>query len=622
MAEIEDGVLAGAHSCWRSVNLTALLRELDAAGLAIVDNQKTSLQERRRLAERTKEFRAVPDARKLDEFKPLLRAYQGEIDALTTRMKQAENGFLRLFKALSEAPDPEPFLAALGDTRRTQRAQREQADAENARLRARVAQLEADARQHHAQQPAQPHTQCEQHDELIAQLKTRESDLQRQLAAATRRLAAAQASLDAEAPGQRSGRAAEDRRLAGAQAELEILQSDYDRAAAQAADLQAQNAKLRADLAALAAEPGAETLAESRRRVRELDDETRRLFASLEDAESRLDRQAAQAAAGAGALEEQVRARDGELQRLRDELRRCADYDEIRRDLDIMKSVEFAVSDWGLGDTDADAGADSGADSLERLLVRRNKALENRLVDAQNRLQQSDAAAAELSARAERLDAELRQKAALAERLEADLLRIDGQHAPDASQAAEPGAEPPQQLPSGLLEIVTGQRDRFRQRNIELEDELREHAAAAAQAARRTEQLTQDNLRLYEETKYLRSYTASASAPASQPPSKFSSSTHAVDMDAVGAKYKRMYEESLNPFNAFHRRETSRRVRAMGIFDRLVYMVSSVVAGSRRARIAVLAYVALLHLMVLLTLYRSMLDDSSPYERVADTQRL
>ncbi|KAJ2627128.1 hypothetical protein IW137_005736, partial [Coemansia sp. RSA 1287] len=108
MSEIEAGVLAGAHSYWQAVNLTGLLRDLDATGLAIVDNQKTSLQERRKLAEKTKEFRTVPDESKAVEFKPLLRAYQNEIDALTKRMKFAENEFLRLFKSLSEAPDPEP----------------------------------------------------------------------------------------------------------------------------------------------------------------------------------------------------------------------------------------------------------------------------------------------------------------------------------------------------------------------------------------------------------------------------------------------------------------------------------------------------------------------------------
>ncbi|KAJ2421798.1 hypothetical protein GGF41_003730, partial [Coemansia sp. RSA 2531] len=143
-SNIEESVLAGALEYWRGVNLASLLRELDEAGLAIVDNQKTSLQERRRLAEKTKEFRSVSEEEKPNEFKPLLRAYQNEIDALTKRMKFAETSFLQLFKSLSEAPDPEPFLAGLVEERRLGES-RAKAQADVARAEARVEGLVAEA---------------------------------------------------------------------------------------------------------------------------------------------------------------------------------------------------------------------------------------------------------------------------------------------------------------------------------------------------------------------------------------------------------------------------------------------------------------------------------------------
>ncbi|KAJ2713913.1 hypothetical protein H4R19_002009 [Coemansia spiralis] len=154
---------------------------------------------------------------------------------------------------------------------------------------------------------------------------------------------------------------------------------------------------------------------------------------------------------------------------------------------------------------------------------------------------------------------------------------------------------------------------------MELEDEMREHAATVAELQRQAAQSTQDNLRLYEEIKYLRSYAAGGpsqrdAVAVTVPASKFS---RGVDMDSVDAKYKNVYEESLNPFNAFHRRETTRRVRSMALFDRLVYMFSSFVAGNRRARMAMLVYAALLHLLVVGALYRAVLvADDSPRERV------
>ncbi|KAJ2025107.1 hypothetical protein IWW57_003495, partial [Coemansia sp. S610] len=248
-------------------------------------------------------------------------------------------------------------------------------------------------------------------------------------------------------------------------------------------------------------------------------------------------------------------------------------------------------------DNDDDEGEAEG--SLEKLLVRQNKALENRLTDTKNQLESQSADLLAAREQCQALEATLAQKTTLAERLEADLLQVQPA---EASEAAEAGGG------AGLLEIVTGQRDRFRQRNIELDDELRALGASSSELRRQVEQVKQDNVKLYEEIKYLRSYTATTaiSVPSGN-----------VDVDTgVGAKYRGMYEESLNPFNAFHRRETSRRVRSMGILDRLIYMFSSFVMGNRRARMVMLLYVGLLHLLVVATLYRTMLQaDDTERER-------
>ncbi|KAJ2698356.1 hypothetical protein H4218_003336 [Coemansia sp. IMI 209128] len=622
-SQIEESVLAGALEYWRGVNLASLLRELDEAGLAIVDNQKTSLQERRRLAEKTKEFRAVSDEQKPSEFKPLLKAYQNEIDALTKRMKFAEASFLQLFKSLSEAPDPEPFIAGLVEERK-QRETRDSAQADAARASARVDALVAEVAEQREkargaeslqrqldalqagvdaavrEQAAQREREIrEQSDGLVRHLKEREAELQRQLSAASRRLAHAQSSHESqEAERAELGESA-DRELIGKLAELDIVQADLDHSNARLAEAQAQNAKLRAELAMLTGDSAsstgvAETLAEYRRRLRELDEETARLFAALEKSDAELSHARAVQGAAAAAAEREAHAKDEQLQQLRAELRRCSDYDEVKRDLGVMKSVEFSA--WGQ-DNDDDEGEAEG--SLEKLLVRQNKALENRLTDTKNQLESQSADLLAAREQCQALEATLAQKTTLAERLEADLLQVQPA---EASEAAEAGGG------AGLLEIVTGQRDRFRQRNIELDDELRALGASSSELRRQVEQVKQDNVKLYEEIKYLRSYTATTaiSVPSGN-----------VDVDTgVGAKYRGMYEESLNPFNAFHRRETSRRVRSMGILDRLIYMFSSFVMGNRRARMVMLLYVGLLHLLVVATLYRTMLQaDDTERER-------
>ncbi|KAJ1735877.1 hypothetical protein LPJ61_000321 [Coemansia biformis] len=652
---IEDSVLAGAHEYWRGVGLGQLLQTLDETGLSIVDNQTTSLQERRKLAEKTKEFRAVPDEQKPAELKPLLRAYQSEIDALTKRMKFAENEFLKLFKTFSEAPDPAPFLHGMVEERRQRRAQ-DSVEAECERLGQKCAALESENQQ--LREQTREHEGAEQRvkqletsmdalvaqrerelrdqtDALVQHLRKRETDLQQQLSAATRRLA----QLDSE-ESERLSRPA-DRDLVGRLAELEIVQSDLDHANARISDLQTQNAKLRGSLTQLTGDavegPSvADALADYRRQIRDLSEETKRLFDGMEKTEADSKLQLTRHEARMSVVESELLAKDDELQRVRRDLARCADYDEVRRELDVMKSVEFSVGGWGLDNdndnADGSGAGDAGGESLERLLARRNKELENGLVGAKTQLGESDARAQQLQGRVQALEAALEQKTTLAEQLEADLLSVGpggrrsngggegGSGDTGRGDTEQADAVEMQVVGGSVLEIVTGQRDRFRQRNMELEDELREHSAAVAELQRQAAQSKQDNLRLYEEIKYLRSYAAAGPSQRDAtvvpiPQSKFS---RGVDMDAVDAKYKNVYEESLNPFNAFHRREASRRVRSMALFDRLVYMVSSFVAANRRARMGMLIYAALLHLLVVVAVYRSVLAvDDSPREPVS-----
>ncbi|KAJ2760654.1 hypothetical protein H4S06_001617, partial [Coemansia sp. BCRC 34490] len=575
--KVDDNILASALEYWRTLQLTAFLQELDGTSLEIIDNQKTSLQERRKLAEKTKEFRTLDDTLKLEEFKPLLRAYQNEIDNLTKRMKYAENGFLRVFKSLNDAPDPQPFLVSLADERRRVEEQQSERDAvgrfkarvdeltaENARLReenATVAQLRQEVERYQTsmgqlvrdQVVEQERESRDQTDALITHLKERETDLQRQLSAATRKMAQLQESRDTEEEERAAhiSLVSSDRELVAKLAELEIMQADLDHANTRITDMTAQNARLRQELSSVTGggEFGgsvAETLAEYRRRVRELDDETQRLFGELERTQVELELRDSKHKADVNGVEAELQAKADEVLRLRDQVQRFADYDEIKRDLDIMKSVEFSVSDWGMDDGgaasaagggdrdgDADAAGEDGAGgrSLERLLVRRNKSLENRLTDSRNQLSRCHNDLEALQAKVGDLETRLAGKSSLAEQLEADLVAVQQQQQQQQQHPKQLGAggealdkaaasgsddlasaslsqtqQQQQDTSANVLDIVTSQRDRFRQRNMELEDELREHGSQVTDMRRQVEQVKQDNLRLYEEVKYLRSY--------------------------------------------------------------------------------------------------------------------
>lgn len=116
---------------------------------------------------------------------------------------------------------------------------------------------------------------------------------------------------------------------------------------------------------------------------------------------------------------------------------------------------------------------------------------------------------------------------------------------------------------TSILPIVTSQRDRFRQRNIELEGELR-HARTAStklqndvRAAvclhfdlfltlylRQLDGMRSDNIKLYEKIKFLQSYGGKSRTTSND--------------DTYLDRYSNDYEESLSPFQQFIARARSR----------------------------------------------------------------
>ena len=104
---------SAALGAWRDVRLAALQDELRALNPGVVEGQREALISRKALADRTREFkRQAPDAQ-LEGIRALLKAYQGEVDALTSRAKQAESVLLDINTRLDTAPDPYPVFESL-----------------------------------------------------------------------------------------------------------------------------------------------------------------------------------------------------------------------------------------------------------------------------------------------------------------------------------------------------------------------------------------------------------------------------------------------------------------------------------------------------------------------------
>jgi homeobox protein cut-like len=94
---------------------------------------------------------------------------------------------------------------------------------------------------------------------------------------------------------------------------------------------------------------------------------------------------------------------------------------------------------------------------------------------------------------------------------------------------------------------VTSQRDRFRARNAELEDELRKQFQTISGLRGEVKALQADNLKLYEKVRYMQSYREDAKA------GRRELTGAAPNGDGLG-QYRERYEESMNPFTAFRGR--------------------------------------------------------------------
>lgn len=141
-----------------------------------------------------------------------------------------------------------------------------------------------------------------------------------------------------------------------------------------------------------------------------------------------------------------------------------------------------------------------------------------------------------------------------------------------------------------ILPIVTSQRDRFRQRNSELEEQLRQQSEQISNLRNETRTLQQDNVKLYEKIKYMQSYRGGddssgsgvgagylgSAAPSAtvdfSSPFRSSGMTgrptggqykkndgDEIQMQGVDPtdRYRNIYEESMNPFEAFHKKVKS-----------------------------------------------------------------
>lgn len=162
---------------------------------------------------------------------------------------------------------------------------------------------------------------------------------------------------------------------------------------------------------------------------------------------------------------------------------------------------------------------------------------------------------------------------------------------------------------SGILPMIQAQRDRFKQKNSQLEEELSKQYATVSSLRQEVASLQKDNLNLYEKSRYVSTFnrghqssSASKYAPNPAPTAiQVSSSTPSgLSLD----RYRHStYEANISPIAGFRGRDATRALKRLSAPERMVFSISRMVLVNRTSRNLFAGYCFALHLLVFFMLY-------------------
>lgn len=165
---------------------------------------------------------------------------------------------------------------------------------------------------------------------------------------------------------------------------------------------------------------------------------------------------------------------------------------------------------------------------------------------------------------------------------------------------------------SGILPMVQAQRDRFKQKNSELEEELSKTYTTVKSLRQEVTSLQKDNLNLYEKTRYVSTYSrgqpASSSSASAYNNKPISSSSVHLSADtpsglSLDHRYQPAYEAQISPFAAFRGRESARAYRRMSLPERIIFSITRLVLANRTSRNLFAAYCLAIHVLLFVVLY-------------------
>jgi homeobox protein cut-like len=596
-------------------------------------------------------------------------AYQTFVDLLTTHGKTSSSAFLQIYTPLSEAPDPFPLLEASIEALVASEDTLPKVSAENEELKTRVHRLtsqleETEKRlqdESKARRDAQNGSEERVHEiesswtkvleENRNNWEAKEKALEDKIENQDRFLKELKASYEVAQRLGPNNESSESVLGKAAAAELDMLNNEFEKTSARLAEIEARNEQLRIELARATSQTTSSHSVEADADLLRLQSENSSLLRKVEEA--RFDKDAERRK-----LDDKVRQVDrqriqlaAEVQDLSARVQKYSDYDEIKRELEVLRTIELSIEDE---DDEVERPANGSIDtakgqSLEQLLMARNKKLSSEMTLTRVAHQDTQQQMRDLQEEHEQTVAELEKSRKLVLTLENDLLRIqeEASNALPSSGASVAGtytsrypgsmrrgrASPTSSIisgyetqprsasstlealrsgepvggGSGILPMIQAQRDRFKQKNQQLEEELQKTHATVTSLRQEVTSLQKDNLNLYEKSRYVSAYSRGANMTSSSSYSTGPSHTSIQVEDGDGAstdrRWKSQYEANLSPFAAFRGREATRAYKRLSLPERMIFSLTRIVLATRISRNLFAVYCVALHVLVFLMLY-------------------
>ncbi|CAL4926937.1 unnamed protein product [Urochloa decumbens] len=600
--------LAVVCSFWKDFDLEKERSGLDEQGLKIAENQETSQKNRRKLAENTRDFKKASSDEKLSLFNSLLKSYQEEVDNLTKRAKFGENAFLNIYQKLYEAPDPYPALASMADQdqklseleteNRKMKLELEEYRAEAAHLKnqqATIRRLEERNRQLEQQMEEKVREMVEMKQRSMAEdsqktleaLKDRERSLQDQLRQATESVKNMQKLHESAQSQLFELRTQSEEDRAAKESEVSLLMDEVERAQARLVSLEREKGDLRSQLQTTNedASKSSDYLESSDILESSLNAKEKiisELNAELRNIESTLSNEREIHVNELKKLTALLTEKESALMELKKELQERPTQklvDDLKKKVQILQAVGYnsiEAEDWELATNGEEMS------KLEALLLDKNRKMEHELTQLKVKISEKTSLLEEAEKRITELTSKVEEQKKLILKLEDDILKgysstdrrssllndwdLQEIGSSEASEGTDPRHASPDQDQNSMLKVICNQRDRFRARLRETEEELRRLKEKHEMLTVELEKTKADNVQLYGKIRYVQDY--SHDKIVSRGPKKYAEDIESGSSD-VEAKYKKMYEDDINPFAAFSKKEKDQRYKELGLRDKI-----------------------------------------------------